>query len=169
VPDTLRRFIEIPRQLTDGAMTFAFLEDVITANLHDELFPGVEIISAHLFRIIRDTDVLIRKEDSDDLLESVGRELRRVRAAKVKRMKSVDASQAQARLDEILEEAQRHPIVIRRQGQDTAVVVSIAEYERVRLANVQSFLQLRKEVADEAATSGLTEERLAKVLNDRMA
>jgi hypothetical protein len=31
-------------------------------------------------------------------------------------VKSIDEAEAQARLDEILEEAQRQPIVIRRQG-----------------------------------------------------
>jgi polyphosphate kinase len=78
VPNTLRRFIEIPAHLTGGGLRFAFLEDAIRMNLH-ELFPGLDILSAHLFRIIRDSDMLVREEDSDDLLESVGRELRRVR------------------------------------------------------------------------------------------
>jgi antitoxin Phd len=84
-------------------------------------------------------------------------------------MKSIDEAEAQARLDEILEEAQRQPIVITRQGQDTAVVVSIADDDRFRTANVESFFQLRREVASEAEASGLTEERLAKLLNDRKA
>ena len=70
-------------------------------------------------------------------------------------------------MDEILEEAQRQPIVIRRQGTDVAAIVSVTDYERLRLANVQSFFDLRKEVAEEATTSGLTEERLAEILSDR--
>ncbi len=39
-------------------------------------------------------------------------------------MKSVDVTEAQARFDEILEEAQRQPIVIRREGVDCAIVLS---------------------------------------------
>jgi len=78
VPNTVRRFIEIPAELAGGTMAFAFLEDVITANLH-ELFPGVEILGAHLFRIVRDSDILVREDEADDLLESVGRGLREVR------------------------------------------------------------------------------------------
>ena len=78
VPNTIRRFIEIPAELVGGATAFAFLEDVITSNLH-ELFPGVQIASAHLFRILRDSDVSVREDDTDDLLESVGRGLREVR------------------------------------------------------------------------------------------
>ena len=78
VPHTLRRFIEIPRTLSGGNRTFVFLEDVVKANLQ-ELFPGVDIVSAHLFRVIRDTDIVVRERETDDLLESVDRGLKRVR------------------------------------------------------------------------------------------
>ena len=79
-------------------------------------------------------------------------------------MRTVDATEAQARLDEILEDAQRQPILIRRQDQAIAVVISIREYERLRALNVQAFLALRKDVAQEAASSGLTEETLADLM-----
>jgi prevent-host-death family protein len=69
-------------------------------------------------------------------------------------------------LDEILEDAQRQPIMITRQGQDMAVVVSIADYQRLRASNIGSFLQLRNELANEAARAGLTERRLAELLTD---
>jgi polyphosphate kinase len=78
IPHTLPRFIELPRALTGGKRTFVFLEDVVKANVL-ELFPGVDIVSAHLFRVIRDTDLVVRERESDDLLASVDRSLRRVR------------------------------------------------------------------------------------------
>jgi polyphosphate kinase len=78
VPNKIRRFIEIPARLTGGATAFAYLEDVVMGNLQ-ELFPGVHIVSAHLFRIIRDSDVRVRADETDDLLVTVDRELRRVR------------------------------------------------------------------------------------------
>lgn len=78
-------------------------------------------------------------------------------------MKSVAATEAKNRLGAILDEAQREPIVIRRQDRDIAVV-SMAEYERLRAGNIQAFLDLRNEVAARAAASGLTEERLAELL-----
>lgn len=81
-------------------------------------------------------------------------------------MKSIDEAEAQARLDEMLEEAQRQPIVIRRQAQDAAVVVSMTQYERLRALDVQAFLALRSEVADEAMSAGLTPERLAGLMRD---
>jgi prevent-host-death family protein len=82
-------------------------------------------------------------------------------------MKSVGATEAKNRLGAILDDAQREPIVIRRQERDIAVVLSMAEYERLRLGNIQAFLELRKEVAAEAASKGLTEKRLKRLLADK--
>jgi prevent-host-death family protein len=79
-------------------------------------------------------------------------------------VKSIDEAEAQARLDEILDEAQQQPIVVRRQGRDVAAIVSAADYERLRALNVQSFLDLREQIAREAASNGLTEKRLADLL-----
>ena len=62
-------------------------------------------------------------------------------------MKSIDEAEAQVHLHEILEEAQRQPIVIRRQGKDVAAIVSMTDYERLRLANIESLIDLRNEVA----------------------
>jgi prevent-host-death family protein len=81
-------------------------------------------------------------------------------------MKSIDETEARARVDEILDEAQRQSIVIRRQGRDFAVVLSVAEYERLRSAVVREFLALRSDIADEASGAGLTEDRLSELLND---
>ena len=79
-------------------------------------------------------------------------------------MKRVSATEAKNRLGAILDEAQREPIVIRRQDRDIAVVLSMADYERLRAGNIQAFLDLRSEVAAEAAARGLTEKRLAELL-----
>ncbi len=81
-------------------------------------------------------------------------------------MKTVAATEAKNRLGAILDDAQREPIVIRRQARDIAVVLSMADYERLRSGNVQSFLELRNEVAAEARTNGLTDDRLAGLLTD---
>jgi prevent-host-death family protein len=81
-------------------------------------------------------------------------------------MKRVPATEAKNRLGAILDEAQRGPIVIRRQERDIAVVLSMADYERLRTGNIQAFLGLRNQVAAEAAANGLTEERLNELLAD---
>ncbi|HEY7284093.1 MAG TPA: polyphosphate kinase 1 [Vicinamibacterales bacterium] len=79
VPDVLSRFIRVPASVTGRAGdTFVFLEDVIRQNL-SELFRGAQVRSAHLFRIIRDTDIVLREEGVEDLLESVDRGLKELR------------------------------------------------------------------------------------------
>jgi prevent-host-death family protein len=81
-------------------------------------------------------------------------------------MKTIPATEAKNRFGAILDAAQREPIVIRRQDRDIAVVLSMADYERLRSANIRALLDLRDEVAAEAAKAGLTEERLSELLSD---
>jgi polyphosphate kinase len=79
VPDALPRFIALPDALSPTpGVTFVFSEDVIRANIH-ELFPGTQVKGAHLFRVIRDTDLEIEEDEADDLLESVDRSLKQLR------------------------------------------------------------------------------------------
>jgi prevent-host-death family protein len=82
-------------------------------------------------------------------------------------MKTVAATEAKNRLGAILDAAQREPIVIRRQDRDIAVVLSMADYDRLRSANVGAFLDLRNAIAAEAREAGLTDERLKKLLTRR--
>lgn len=79
-------------------------------------------------------------------------------------MKSVTATEAKNRLGVVLEDAQRGPVVIRRQDRDVAVVLSMADYQRLRSGNVRAFLELRDEVAAEAEAKGLTQARLDALL-----
>lgn len=80
-------------------------------------------------------------------------------------MKKVAATEAKNRLGAILDDAQREPVIIQRQERDVAVVLSMAEFERMRSANIRAFLDLRNEVAAEAKRNGLTEKKLAAILN----
>jgi prevent-host-death family protein len=79
-------------------------------------------------------------------------------------MKTVAATEAKNRLAAILDDAQSEPVVIRRQGRDIAVVLSMAEYERLRSGNVRAFLDLRNEIAARAAIAGLTDEKVMELL-----
>jgi prevent-host-death family protein len=47
-------------------------------------------------------------------------------------MKRVAATEAKNRLGAILDDAQHEPVVIQRQDRDIAVVLSMADYERLR-------------------------------------
>jgi prevent-host-death family protein len=81
-------------------------------------------------------------------------------------MKVVAATEAKNRLGQLLDDAQREPVVIRRQDRDVAVILSMAEFERLRGANVRAFLDARKKVADQAKAKGLTYKRLQELLAD---
>jgi polyphosphate kinase len=75
----LPRFVALPDGLAPaGGTAFVFLEDVIRGNVQ-ELFPGTHVEGAHLFRIIRDTDMVIQEDEADDLLETVDRGLKQLR------------------------------------------------------------------------------------------
>ncbi len=79
IPDVLQRFIAVPETISPSpGLTFVFLEDVIRAGIQ-ELFPGTQVKSAHLFRVIRDADLEIEQDEADDLLETVDRSLNRLR------------------------------------------------------------------------------------------
>ncbi|HTV01293.1 MAG TPA: polyphosphate kinase 1 [Luteitalea sp.] len=79
IPAGLDRFVTIPAELSPHrGVSFAFLEDIVRANLQ-QLFPGTDLQSAHLFRIIRDTDMVIQEDEADDLLETVDRSLKQLR------------------------------------------------------------------------------------------
>jgi polyphosphate kinase len=82
IPPALPRFVPIPTEHRRPAarFQFAFLEDVIRGNL-DQLFPAVQMIGAHLFRVIRDAGIEALDDSGDDLLESVDRTLKQMRHA----------------------------------------------------------------------------------------
>jgi len=70
VPPLLPRFVPLP----DGEH-FVLLEQVIAAKL-DALFPGMEILAHHPFRVTRDADFEL-EDEAEDLLEAIESVLRR--------------------------------------------------------------------------------------------
>ena len=75
VPDLLPRFVALPRE--DGIRRYAMLEDVIRENL-GQLFPGVGIRTAHMFRVVRDMEVAVAnpRDTAETILEVVDRGLK---------------------------------------------------------------------------------------------
>ncbi len=69
VPPLLPRFIGLP----DGER-FVPLEQVIALNL-PALFPGMEIVSHHFFRVTRDADLDLDDDEAEDLMAAVQAEL----------------------------------------------------------------------------------------------
>ena len=73
VPPLLPRFVPLP----DGER-FVPLENVIAAHL-DRLFPGMELVGHHTFRLTRDADLEVEEDEAEDLLEAIQSVLRRRR------------------------------------------------------------------------------------------
>jgi polyphosphate kinase len=65
-----------PRFINTWGQRFVPLEDVIAANL-DALFPGMEVIQHHTFRVTRNEDVEVEEDDAENLLDAMERELSR--------------------------------------------------------------------------------------------
>ena len=79
-PHILPRWQQVPKTLR-----FVPLEEVIAHNL-DRLFPGMEVVESHPFRVTRSADVQRNEEAADDLLEAIQEELRERRFADAVRL-----------------------------------------------------------------------------------
>jgi polyphosphate kinase len=109
VPNTLPRLVPIKRSSgsvrKDGTVPyyhyFVWLEQVISANL-GALFPGMEVIESHPFRIIRDADMAIQELEAADLLETMEQTVRQRRFGSVVRISINDSMSI--RIREILME-----------------------------------------------------------------
>lgn len=66
------------------------IEQLIIANLH-LLFPGLEIVEAHVFHVTRGAEVAIKELETDDLLETIEEAVWRRRFRDAVRLQ-VDAS-----------------------------------------------------------------------------
>ena len=108
VPRTLPRFVALP----DGER-FVPIEQVIGANL-SELFPGMQIVERHPFRVTRNADLEVEEDEAEDLLEAIESELVRRRFGRVVRLE-VERNISPAILDLLkrelnIEDAQVYPI-----------------------------------------------------------
>jgi prevent-host-death family protein len=81
-------------------------------------------------------------------------------------MRYVSATEAKQRLAAILDAAQSEPVMIRRQNREVAVMLSPKEYNRLCGLNIVEFEQFCDRIGKEAATRGLTEEKLAEIIEE---
>jgi polyphosphate kinase len=92
VPDNVDRFVELAsRDGENGKTTVRFLpmEELIAAFL-PVLFPGLEIVEHHAFRITRNADFEVEEDRDEDLLKALERELARRRFGSPVRLEVAD-------------------------------------------------------------------------------
>ncbi len=77
VPSILSRFIQLPDD-ESGRLRYIAIEDLISNHVQ-ELFPGMEVLEHHEFRVTRNEDVEIDEDESENLIQALERELLRRR------------------------------------------------------------------------------------------
>ncbi|MBM7366452.1 RNA degradosome polyphosphate kinase [Gordonia hydrophobica] len=87
VPDNVNRFVRVDQLAPSDATViddaprpalFLPVENLIAANL-SELFPGMDIVEHHVFRVTRNADFEVDEDRDEDLLQALERELARRR------------------------------------------------------------------------------------------
>jgi len=73
-PRSLPRVIQIPRSYTRGPHDFVLLGTVLQAFAAD-LFPGMEILGSHQFRVTRNSELLVDEEEIENLASALEGEL----------------------------------------------------------------------------------------------
>ncbi len=97
VPNTLLRWTRVGED-----HRYVPLEQVIAAHL-DELFPGMEIVEHHPFRVTRNADLSDTLDDAEDLLSAVEFELRRRRFGRATRLE-IDSAMSEQVVDLLMRE-----------------------------------------------------------------
>jgi len=93
VPNTLPRLLTIPAPASAPSKNgdephdtyLVWLEQIIREHLQ-KLFPGMQMIQAHPFRVTRDAEVVIQELEAEDLLETIERGVRERRFGTVVRL-----------------------------------------------------------------------------------
>lgn len=111
VPDNVDRFVELDAKGDEGdgqvIVRFLPMEELIAAFL-PVLFPGMEIVEHHAFRITRNADFEVEEDRDEDLLQALERELARRRFGSPVRLEASD-DMTESMLELLLRELDVHP------------------------------------------------------------
>ena len=110
VPDNVDRFVELDTRdgsLGNEEVRFLPTEELIAAFL-PALFPGLEIVEHHAFRITRNADFEVEEDRDEDLLQALERELARRRFGSPVRLEVAD-DMTEHMLELLLRELDVHP------------------------------------------------------------
>ncbi len=73
VPTVLPRFVQLPND-GSGRLRFIPIEDLISNHLQ-ELFPGMQILEHHEFRVTRNEDVEIEEDETESIIQALEKQL----------------------------------------------------------------------------------------------
>lgn len=100
VPALLPRLVSVPSEQAD-TLTYTWLEQIIAANIN-ALFPGMQVVEAYTFRVIRNSDMEIEEDEAADLLETIEQGVRQRRFGSVVKL-SIQSNMPMRILDLLLE------------------------------------------------------------------
>ena len=80
-------------------------------------------------------------------------------------MITITANQAKQSFGKLLDDARREPVLIEKHKRPAAVMISSEEYNRLRGLNIAQFSAFCDTVGARAEADGLTEDKLAKLLD----
>ncbi|MCC5942679.1 MAG: polyphosphate kinase 1 [Balneolaceae bacterium] len=135
IPSNRPRWIELENQ--EDKVTLLSLKDLIVEKI-DRFFPGVDVISTHVFRVTRNADIERNEEEADDLLEMIEEELRERKFAKVVRLE-VEKSMPKDVKSYLFE----HLGVIKSDVYEMEGPIGLAD--AMELANIKGFSHLKVE------------------------
>ena len=78
VPQMLPRYVRVDAREGYDSVRFIGIEELI-ANQLDGLFPGMQVIDHHVFRLTRNEDMVIEEDETEDLIQALEKELLRRR------------------------------------------------------------------------------------------
>jgi len=81
-------------------------------------------------------------------------------------MQTFTANEAKTRFGELLDRVQREPVQVTKHNRVIGVMVSAEDYQSMRAYYVDRLQRTMRETAEAAAAKGLTDEKLAQLLNE---
>jgi polyphosphate kinase len=88
IPSNRNRFVQVHRK--GNQVILVPLEDVIRQKM-DQFFPGMKVLSAHIFRVTRNASIDRNEEEAEDLMETIEDELRERKFAEIVRLEINEA------------------------------------------------------------------------------
>jgi polyphosphate kinase len=88
-PRSLPRLVRLPREVARGDNDFVFLSSILHAHV-DELFQGMKVTGCYQFRLTRNSDLFVREEEIDDLLNALEGELPQRNYGEAVRLETAD-------------------------------------------------------------------------------
>lgn len=82
-------------------------------------------------------------------------------------MQYISSTDARNNFSEVIDRANREPIIVQKKGRDAVVMISPQDYEKIRRQNVQEFQKICAEIGKSAQERGLTPEIFDEIMNER--